>query len=326
MFLAPLEIKMTILEKCGITKRIINGLIKKGLFVPKKVRPVKKPIRSPSEEQFYRVADRFTPPFTKKEKEFYIKNPNIFCEHLIKNAKFFVKTGELLYDTSEKAQKSLPVKKAIAALLVIQRISHALLDYNYLKYDRHLEYHDYKESPVGYYWQKLKKLCLLAALKTKKPNPKELATQKMLELISGYGIIIKSSKSKKRAQGAYKFLVSSLKNKRLTQELNSLVKIFRQFSLTQEKEVIITYYGLAPRNLGMIEVGFHHFVYLKNLIETHPDLIRSGYKDKVKKWIKNVDFPLVIIGARDFVQVDAEPFIEEIQNLYKEELQRWMPH
>ena len=317
---------MTVLEKCGITKRIINGLIKKGLFVPQKVRPVKKPMRSPSEEQFYRVADRFTPPLTKKEKEFYIKNPNIFCEHLIKNAKFFVKTGELLHDTSEKAQKSLPAKEAISALLVIQRIYHAALDYNYLKYDRHLEYHDYKESPVGYYWQKLKKSCLLAALKTKKPNPKELATQKMLELISGYGIIIKSSKSKKRAQKAYKFLVSSLKDKRLTQELNSLVEVFRQFSLTQEKEGMITYYGLPPRNLGMIEAGFHYFGYLKNLIEDNPGLIKLEYRNKIKKWLKHEDFPLVIIGARDFVQIDAEPFIEEIQNLYKEELQRWMPH
>jgi len=316
---------MTVLEKCGITKRIINGLVKKGLFVPKKVRPVKKPIRSPGEKWVYEIADKFTPPLTKQEREFYIRNPRIFCEHLIRGTKFLIKTCELLYDVSNIA-KELPPKEAIAALLVVQRIFHAAYDYNYQKYDRHLEYHDYKESPVGYYWQKLKRLCLLAALKAKVSNPKELATQKMLELISGYGIIIKSSKSKKRAQEAYKFLVSNLKNKRLTQELNSLVKIFKEFSIAQEKECNIFYSGLPPKNIGLIEVGLHYWSYLKSFIKENPNLIKAEYRNKINKWFKHEDLPLIIIGTRDFVQVDAEPFVDEVQNLYKEELQRWMPH
>lgn len=41
---------------------------------------------------------------------------------------------------------------------MIQRLLHAALDYNYLKYDRHFEYHEYKQSPVGFHWQRLKRL------------------------------------------------------------------------------------------------------------------------------------------------------------------------
>lgn len=313
----------TVLEKCGITNKVINNLIQKGLFVPKKVKAVKKPIRSPSEKWFYQVADRFTPPLTKQEREFYIKNPNIFCKHLIRGVKFLAKACELLHDASGKARELSP-KEAITALLVIQRIFHAVLDYNHLKYDRHLEYHDYEKSPVGYYWKKLKRLCLLAAKNAKISNPQEFVNEKMLELISGYGIVIKPSKSKKIANKAYKFTVRNLKNKQLTKELRSLVKIFRQFSLAQKKEGDIFYGGLPPRNIGVTEGGFRYWSHLKSLIENNPNLVKPKYRSRIDKWFKSEEMPQIIVAARRLIQFDADPFAHEIQSLYNEELKRWM--
>lgn len=313
----------TILGKCGITDKVIGRLIKKGLFVPKKVKPVKNPMRSSSEEWFYQVADRFAPPFTKKEREFYIKNPEKFCEHLLEGTKLLIRTCELLYDTSEKAKKLSSPKEAITALLVIQRIIHAVWDYNHMKYDRHLEYHDFEESPVGYYWKKLKKLCLLAAENAKVVNPEEFAKEKMLELISGYGIATTSVKSKKIASEAFIFIVKNLKNKQLEKELRFLVKIIKQFSITQLEEGAIFYEGLPPRNLGAIKGGFHYWSFLITLIKKNSDLIRPAYKNKIDKWLRTKDFPQIFLAAREFVQLDAAPFVQEVQDLYNIELKRW---
>jgi hypothetical protein len=312
----------TVLEKCDISDKVIGRLIKKGLFVPKKVKPFKNPIKSPSEEWFYQVADRFTPPLTKGERNFYIKNPRAFCEQIVNGARFLTKTCELLYDTSEKAKK-LPPKEAIAALLVIQRIFHAVLDHSHLKYDRHLEYHDYESSPVGYHWQRLKKLCLHAAENAKVANPKEFADEKILELISGYGIAIKSAKREKVANDAYDFIIINLKNKQQRKELSELRKILKQFLLAQDKEAQFFYCGFPPRNLDAMEGGFHYWGFLKTFIKKNPNLVRPSYRKRVNKWFQAKEAPEIIMAARGLVQLDAAPFAQEVQDLYSEELKRW---
>lgn len=303
----------TVLEKYGITNKTVRYLLARGLFVPKKVRPVKNPIRSPSEEWFYQAADRFTPPLSVQEKKLYIQHPDKFCKELLKGVKFLIRICELLYVTSDRTQRLSP-DEAIASLLVIQRVFHAALDYNYLKYDRHLEYHDYKESPVGYQWQRLRKICVQAARNAKIENTEEFAYKKMLELISGKDI----------SRGAMKFMKENLHDKQLLKKLTRLLRIFKQFLLTQEKEAKIFYGGLPPKHRGVIETQVHYWNYLKFLIQKSPEFVKPPYKEKVRKWIDSKEVPEIIVAARALVQQDANPFILQVQVLYREELNRWV--
>lgn len=179
------KISSTILEYCGITDEIIRHIKKKGLIIPDKIKPVKEPLKSPSEEWFYSIADRFTPPLTEAEVEVYKNSPHLLCLDILKAVSLFIELSNVLYEALEKVKINLKNEEAIAAILSVLRIFHGCLDNNYLKYDRHLEYHEFEKSPVGYYWKKLKNICIKAARKAEVMNPDNWAEGKILKLISG---------------------------------------------------------------------------------------------------------------------------------------------
>jgi hypothetical protein len=175
----------TVLEKCGITARIIQCLKIKGLVVPEQIKPVEKPLRSPSEEWFYSIADRFTPPLSQAEKEVYMKSPHLLCLKILDSVNLLFEVSNILYDALEAVKQKLKGEEAVAAILAILKVFHGCLDHNYLKYDRHLEYHEYEESPVGYYWKKLQKLCKKASQKANIKDKNRWVNEKILQLISG---------------------------------------------------------------------------------------------------------------------------------------------
>jgi hypothetical protein len=175
---------MSVLEKIGITDDIIEQLKKEGLMVPRKIRAFKKVFRTPGEEWVYYAADRFTPPLSRKEKAYYLRNPEKFCETLIERLLFFSKVSGLLFEFLEKIDHRLRNEEAAVAYFSILYIFHACGDYNYYKYDRQFEYEQYEESVVGYFYQKLKNLCIKSAKNRGLPNPERKGYEEMLELIS----------------------------------------------------------------------------------------------------------------------------------------------
>jgi hypothetical protein len=175
---------MSVLEKIGITKEIIEQLKKEGLIVPKRIKAFKRVFKTPGEEWVYYAADKFTPPLSKEEKEYYLKNPEKFCETLIERLLFFSKVSGLLFESLEKIAEKLKDEEAAVAYFSILYIFHACGDYNYYKYDRQLEYEKYKESIVGNYYQKLKTLCIKSAKNRGFLDPEKKGYEEMLELIS----------------------------------------------------------------------------------------------------------------------------------------------
>lgn len=226
--------KKTVLEKCKISAEIIKSLKREGLVVPKKIQPVKKPLRSPSEEWFYSIADRFTPPLTLAEKEVFINFPLLFSLQILDAANFFFEVSSILYEALEKVETELKKdEEKLAAILAILRIFHGSLDYNYLKYDRHLEYHQYKESPVGYHWQRLKKFCFKAAKRDKVKNPKDWVNRKVLEIISGPRRLLITNEYAIACKRLYKLIkkkVSDFDLKEIKTKHPNLFEIIRQYS------------------------------------------------------------------------------------------------
>lgn len=308
----------TVLEKCGITNGMIRKLKHEGLSVSKQVRPYKNAMKSPSEGWFYYVADRFTPPFTKKERNYYIKNPEKFCKDLLKNTEFFRNTAGILYNAFRNLKK-LNNEEALAANIALIRLFHASIETLYLKYDRHFEYHDYKQSPVGFHWFRLKELCLSAAKNATIPNPKTWAEEKILQLFSGYGIVKKSQKTKRIAQQAYAEIKKNLKGKQ-TDELDKLVRIFRLFSITQEKESKISGGNIPDRDIGAIDTVCIYFESMVNIVNKNPEFIKKKYRNKFKE-IAQEENPL--FRPKKLMHEGGNFFIPSVKKLYSEELKRW---
>jgi hypothetical protein len=175
---------MTIFEKCGVSNEMVKDIKLKGFFVPERHERLPKTLRSIGfPEIVYQWADSFTPPLTQEEKEYYIENPKGFYEDAVMKAKLFKEIAGLLLKALKNISYLTPVE-AMAACLAILRIYYASFDYNFYKYDRHLEFHDYEESPVGYYYLNLKKLCKLAAIRSTVPASEEWAQQKFLSILN----------------------------------------------------------------------------------------------------------------------------------------------
>lgn len=176
---------LTVLEKCGINAALIKFFKAKGLSVKKRITPFPSFMRSPSEEWFSSITDRFTPPLEPSEKKAMIANPYIFSHKVAEGATLLSEISGVLHEALSICKKKLSGGEAIAALLSINHIFISCLHLNYLKFDRHLEYHDYPESPVGHYWQKFNALCLSAATKLPKEEREKWAREKMLQILGG---------------------------------------------------------------------------------------------------------------------------------------------
>ena len=175
---------MTIFEKCGISNEMVEEIKRKGFFVPEKHERFPNPLKSIGfPELVYEWADSFTPPLTKEERERYVRNPEDFYKDAVKSSKLFKGIAELLLKVLKNIRDLSP-PEATATCLAVLRIYYASFDYNFYKYDRHLEFHDYEESPVGHYYLRLKELCGLVANRKKIPNPDLWAQEKLLFLLT----------------------------------------------------------------------------------------------------------------------------------------------
>ncbi|MFQ6119047.1 MAG: hypothetical protein ACE5KE_04060 [Methanosarcinales archaeon] len=201
----------TVLEKCGVTEEIIKFLKRKGLIVPEKIESVENPLRSPSEDWFFSIADRFTPPLSKAENEVFKKVPYLLSLQILKSIDLEIDVSAVLYDALERVKTEIEkAEEKVAAILAILRIFHGCLDYNVLKYDRHLEYHEYEESPVGHIFKRLKEILSKA---TKDVHDKEdWVNQKLLEILAGTRRILLVNEYSISCKEVYKILKKEIPN------------------------------------------------------------------------------------------------------------------
>jgi hypothetical protein len=311
--------KQTVLEKCGITNAMVGKLRKSGLVVPQRVKPFKEFMVSSSEDWFSYVADQFAFPLTEKERKFYIKHPEEFCKDLIKNTKFFVKTTGILYDAFKKT-KELSREKALAAKLALIRIFHACIESTHLKYDRHMEYHEYKESPVGFYWNRLKELCLLAAEKAKASDKEMWSKERMLRIISGYGIVKKSTANRRAARKALREVMLNL-NEKQKRELQKLNKILKLFLITHDKEYKIFYGPMPNKKLDALGAFFEMFESLRGTILKNLDFVKEKYRKRMKEILRERN---PILASKVLMHKGERFFVPSVEKLYFEELKRWI--
>jgi hypothetical protein len=101
------------------------------------------------------------PRFTEEEKRKYIEEPYEFYLDAVRSAELHAWIiGELL-NIVPNISKLEDLEEKVAASLALIRLFFASYDFNVLKYDRDIEYHEFEQSVSGYFWQKGVALCNL---------------------------------------------------------------------------------------------------------------------------------------------------------------------
>ncbi len=178
---------MTVLEECGIKDSEMGRLHRRGLTIPNRIVPSARPLKSPSEDWWVYATDDFTPPLTKQEFDRYVKSPREFCRDFLRNLDLLGHVCGILFDATTRIDQLADPDKEAAASLAVLHVFQGALDYHYYRWDRHFELLDTEESPVGYHWKRLERLCAVAARKLKKRDPDSWASGAVLALVSTGG-------------------------------------------------------------------------------------------------------------------------------------------
>lgn len=292
----------TILEKISISDNEVKRWKKKGLKITYPIKQNPYWFKSADGEAFWENADKFVPLLTKKETKLYIKYPEKFREDFQKNLRLFRKFCDFVYQKQKQVEK-LRKKEKVAALLSLIYLFQRAMDYHYYHWDRYIVYEDYPQTPVGYWWKKLKDLYTKV---TKKKISKPSHSEDFLKLLALNKEILK------------KFKTTLSKNDFL--ELKKALKAIKIFEDAQQKEIemLLDY----ERKIDVLKgTGFPMFDKFWKEIKRHPELIRKKGRLKIKK----IGELHPIIGARRLLLIPAlRCFDEEIFFQFKKEIKRWL--
>ena len=147
----------TILQKIGVSNKVVESWIKKGLIITYPMIKNKKYYRSEDGEVFIENGDKYVPHLSKKETRLYIESPGQFKTNFLKNVRLYVTFINWLHRLQKKMNVLNP-REYFSALLSILYLFQRGMDYHYYHFDRYLAYQNYPDTPVGFWWNKLKNL------------------------------------------------------------------------------------------------------------------------------------------------------------------------
>ena len=292
----------TILEKIGISDEEVKKWKKKGLKITYPTEKNPHYLKSADGEAFVENADKFVPPLTKQETKLYIKHPEKFKEDFLKNVRFFKKFCNFVYK-KQKRTEGLKRKDKIVALLSLIYLFQRAMDYHYYHWDRYLVYEDYPQTPVGYWWKKIKDLYTkVTRKKASKKNPFE----GFLKLVARDKEILKEFREK-LSKNDFLILKKALQ----------AIKIFED-AQQKEIEMLMDY----ERKIDVLKgTGFPMLDKFWKEIKRHPEFTRKEGRAKIKTIMRLHP----IIGARRLLLAPAlKCFDKEIFSQFQKEIKRWV--
>lgn len=292
----------TILEKIGIGDETIQKWKRKGLRITYPIKENPHYFKSADGKAFVENADKFVPQLTKRETKLYIQHPEEFRGDFLKNARFYRKFVDFIYKYQKNIDK-LKGKEKTSALLCLLYLFQRAMDYHYFHWDRYLVYENYPQTPVGYWWKKIKDFYTKA---TKKKLSKRKPPEDFLNLLALNERTLKEFKR------------NLLKNDFL--KLRKALKAIKIFEETQQKEVKIVTDFETKENV-LVRTGFSMFNKLRKEIKQHPELIREGNLSKVREIMKI--HPIIAI-RKLLLAPTLCCFDEEIFSQFKKEIKGWL--
>ncbi len=289
----------TILKKIGITNKVVQSWIKKGLKITYPM--LKNKIYYKSEDGFAFVenGDKYVIPLSKKENVLYTKFPETFKKDFLKNVRFYVTFINWLHKLQPKS-KSLESRERFSSLLLILYLFQRAMDHHYYHFDRYLVYQNYPDTPVGYWWSKLKKIC--KELSVKEESNENVA---LLHLLS----------NDKESKKLKKYL-----NKKQQSELIKILKNIKIFEEAQEGEIQKITDFKTKENI-LFRTGIPIWNELVDLLKKFPDILKIKHQSKISGIIES--HPLVAIRLI-LSPSGLEYFQPDIFKMFRKEIKNWL--
>lgn len=275
-----------VLEKIGISDKIVKNWRKKGLTITYPMVKNKKFYKSEDGDLFVETADKYVPHLSKKEINIYTQKPEDFRKDFLRNTNFFaIDFCDFISKNHEKANK-LKAEEKIAGLLSLLYLFQRAMDHHYYHFDRYLAYQNYPDTPVGFWWERLRILCTkldIDLLKLLANDKEELS---------------KASKSK---------------------ELKEALDKIKVFERVQEEEVK-TIFDTKKKEHRFIRTGFPIWEKLYTAIKASPSSVKKNALPKVKKIMEGHP----IYGTRDILSPQGLSYFNNaVFREFKNEIDRW---
>jgi hypothetical protein len=290
----------TILEKIGVSNKKVKKWKSAGLKISYPMKARTHFLKS-ADGFFVYAADKFFPPLSEGKIKKYIKSPKKFRQDFFKNLRFYTRFYEFLHSLIKKTE-NLETKERTAALLSLSYLFQSAMDHHYYHFDRYLAYENYPQTPLGYWWKKLKYLYSKATgNKISKLKPQE----NFLKLLSLDQEILKE-------------LRKNLSKKEFS-ELKNVLRNIKVLEKTQEIEAKLLY-GTYLKESKLLETGFTIWNKISEIVKTCPYLVKKN--DFL--WLKKIMENHPIVGTRKLLHVGLKYFNSEIFTLFEKEIKRWV--
>ena len=289
----------TILEKIGITDSVVQSWLKKGLKITYPMLKNEKYYESEDGFAFVENGDKYVIPLSKKEIALYTKHPEIFKKDFLKNVKFYVTYINWLHKLRPKTKLFEKRKKVISLLLILYLFQRGM-DHHYYHFDRYLAYQNYPDTPVGFWWDKLKKIC--KELSVKEKGDENIA---LLHLLSN------DSESKN---------LKSLLNHKQQTELAEILKNIKIFEDAQENEVKKVTDFKAKENI-LFRTAIPIWNDLMDLLKKYPRILKPEHQSRISEIIEG--HPLII--TRLILSPEGLHYFQpDILKIFEKEIKRWI--
>ena len=176
------------------------------------------------------------------------------------------------------------------------------MDHHYYHFDRYLVYEDYPQTPVGYWWNKLK---IYYSLVFHEKISKTQSTENFLKLLS----------EDKKILSQFKNALSNNEYKEFLQTLKS-IKIFEA---TQEKEIRIVSGYPAKEDL-LLKTGFGIWDQICDLIKHNPETIQ---KKSYVKTLELVEGHPIISSRILLLPTSLKTFKNDVFVEFLKEIKKW---
>lgn len=150
-------VNSTILERIGVSQKVVNSWHRAGLKISYPMRKLQHFYLSEDGEAFVENGDKYLIPFSKRETSLYTNHPEVFIKDFLKNVRLYVRFMNWIHGLQPKAVL-LETKEKFTSLLVLLYLFQRAMDYHYYHFDRYLAYQNYPDTPVGFWWDRLKNL------------------------------------------------------------------------------------------------------------------------------------------------------------------------
>jgi len=292
-----------VLQKMGIVDKVVKDWKSKGLKITFPMNKNKKYFRSDDGPVFVESADKYAPHLSKKETELYIRNPIKFEEDFLRNVTFYFNFHTFLFDKSGQIERLSKSEERLAASLALMYLFQSAMDHHYYHFDRYLVYQDYPETPVGYWWKKLKDYYIKAF---REKVTKQSQSANYLRVLARDPKILKELKKRLSKE---EFI-----------EFKKVLDVIKLFEGIQQKEYKIIS-GYPSKEDLLLKSGFSLWNNIYQVIKKYPTIILRKYRKKILKLIEGHP----ITSTRELLLTQQlKSFKKEIFMAFKEELARWL--